>query len=112
MHKIFIGISAAALTAGLGMTTVLAKGNTEERPVPAVSFVDAEGDGVCDNAGNGQCCGKGQNYVDADGDGVCDNAGNRQCRGNGQNYVDANNDGICDNAGSGTGACRRAGWNK
>jgi hypothetical protein len=32
-------------------------------------FVDADGDGVCDN-----CTGTG--FVDADGDGVCDNAGN------------------------------------
>jgi hypothetical protein len=37
-------------------------------------WVDADGDGVCDNAGTGN--GKQTNFVDADGDGVCDNAGN------------------------------------
>ena len=42
-------------------------------------FVDANGDGVCDNRGAG-----GGNYVDANGDGVCDNRGTG-CG----NYVDA-----------------------
>jgi hypothetical protein len=42
------------------------------------NFVDADGDGVCDN--NATCTGTGKgrrvNFVDADGDGVCDNIGN------------------------------------
>ena len=45
------------------------------------NFVDADGDGVCDNWGSGNQrlrtpgCGLGQGagFVDADGDGVCDN---------------------------------------
>ena len=38
--------------------------------------MDADGDGVCDNAGTGcGMYGAGRGYVDADGDGVCDNAG-------------------------------------
>lgn len=41
--------------------------------------------------------GKGYRYADTDGDGVCDNAGN----GNGYRYADADGDGICDNAGNG-----------
>lgn len=49
--------------------------------------------------GTGQCAG---NYVDADGDGVCDNAGTGQ----GPGYVDADGDGVCDNAGTGRGAGR------
>ena len=56
-------------------------------------FVDANGDGVCDNRGTG--CG---NYVDANGDGICDNRG-AGCG----NYVDANGDGVCDNVGAGGG---------
>ena len=47
-------------------------------------FVDANGDGVCDNRGTG--CG---DYVDANGDGVCDNHGTG-CG----NYVDAKRDGF------------------
>jgi rubredoxin len=45
-------------------------------------YVDADGDGICDNCGT--------NFVDADGDGVCDNC-------TGTNYVDADGDGVCDN---------------
>ena len=53
-------------------------------------FVDADGDGACDNEGqrvegrmgwanNGEGCdGECENFVDADGDGVCDNEGDGQ----------------------------------
>jgi len=59
------------------------------------SFVDADGDGICDNyAING--CGMGVGYVDADGDGICDNYQTYGC-GMGLGYVDADGDGICDN---------------
>lgn len=43
------------------------------------NFVDADGDGVCDNWGSGNQrlrtpgCGLGQGFIDADNDGVCDN---------------------------------------
>ncbi len=72
-------------------------------------YVDADGDGVCDNyAGRG---GNGAGYVDADGDGVCDNygtgvgngVGNGNGAGNGGGYVDADGDGVCDNYGTGNG---------
>lgn len=46
------------------------------RPVAGRNYVDADGDGVCDNYGNyGNGCGRrsGCGYVDADGDGICDN---------------------------------------
>lgn len=52
-----------------------------------------QGDGTCD----------GTNYVDADGDGVCDNMGSGTNDGSGTNYVDADGDGVCDNMKSGTG---------
>ena len=59
-------------------------------------YVDANGDGICDNYGTG--CGG--HYVDSNGDGICDNYGT----GCGSNYVDANGDGICDNHGTGCGS--------
>ncbi|WP_129631054.1 hypothetical protein [Candidatus Oscillochloris fontis] len=48
---------------------------------------------------DGTC--SGDNFVDADGDGVCDNTGSGT--GTGTNYTDADGDGVCDNMGSGTG---------
>lgn len=51
-------------------------------------------------AGTANACGQGWNYVDADGDGVCDNLGTGTC-GQGRNYVDADGDGVCDNLGTG-----------
>jgi len=52
-----------------------------------------------------------RNYVDADGDGICDNRTRLggQGRGNGLNFVDENNDGICDNFASGGRRCRGCG---
>ena len=42
-------------------------------------YVDADGDGVCDNYASGQGAGRGAascpGYVDADADGACDNDG-------------------------------------
>ena len=60
----------------------------------------------------------GWNFVDADGDGVCDNwgSGNQRLRtpgcglGQGQGFIDADNDGVCDNwNGQGTGVQRGQG---
>lgn len=116
MYKLMIGITAAAMTAGLGMTTVLAQNSTQtsESKTAVVNYVDDNNDGICDNAGYGQRAGQGQNFVDEDGDGVCDNAGTRHCAG--RSFTDANGDGICDNAGSRQGNhCgqgRRAGQNQ
>lgn len=62
-------------------------------------FVDADGDGICDNhpKGCGQCQGRG-GFVDADGDGVCDNHPKGRGQGQGRGgFVDADGDGICDN---------------
>lgn len=49
------------------------------------NYVDADGDGVCDNRGSwgGAGCG---GYVDADGDGICDNCGSSSCWGGGNRY--------------------------
>lgn len=71
----------ATITAlSLGITTAVAAGSNA-----GCHYIDADGNGVCDYAGN--AC----SYVDADGDGICDYAGNA-C-----SYVDADGDGVCDN---------------
>ncbi len=60
--------------------------------------------------------GQGACYVDADGDGVCDNYGSGAgctqsggCGGQGACYVDADGDGVCDNCGSGAGCAQSGG---
>lgn len=61
--KKMIAIGAVLLVLALGGVTALAAGT---------GYVDADGDGVCDNRPSG-AGGNGAGYVDADGDGVCDN---------------------------------------
>ena len=98
MKKIFFGVLLTAIALSAGTESVVVAG-----PGAGRNYVDADGDGVCDNTGAEKC---GQNYVDADGDGVCDNSGtNEEC---GQNYVDADGDGVCDNySGTKVRGCRR-----
>ncbi|NLH63360.1 MAG: hypothetical protein GX478_04095 [Erysipelotrichaceae bacterium] len=108
MNKIMIGITTAVLTAGLGMTTVLAENN---QTTARTAFVDENGDGICDNAGADHCRGNGQGYIDANNDGICDNAGDRQ------NCIDANGDGVYGNGDARqcmtSGTCRRGNnWNQ
>ena len=59
MKRVFTGILTAALAVLL---------------CAATAFVDADGDGICDNCGarHGHWAGCGGGFVDADGDGVCD----------------------------------------
>lgn len=47
----------------------------------------------------------GRNYIDANNDGVCDNA-KKDCT---RNFVDADNDGVCDNYADGQGREKRHG---
>jgi len=72
-----------------------------ERP----SFVDEDGDGICDNY-IGEYGGRGMGvagvtFVDEDGDGICDNYdgeyGGRGMGGTGDDFVDEDGDGVCDN---------------
>ncbi len=86
----------------------------EEAPAAPVeettgpSFVDADGDGVCDNSakdGKAMNRGRGKRFVDEDGDGVCDSfTGKAQTSGKGmgqgRGFVDADGDGVCDNMGT------------
>ena len=49
--------------------------------VPATGFVDADGDGVCDNCGNAQGTNPdAPNYIDENKDGVCDHFGTDEQR--------------------------------
>ncbi len=57
------------------------------------TFVDADGDGVCDNMGTDQGQQGQARGSHGDGDGVCTD----------ENFVDADGDGVCDNMGTGTG---------
>lgn len=70
MKKALLGILAAVAALSVVTTAAFAAG-----PGGGRCFVDADGDGICDNAGT-RCV-----YADADGDGVCDNAAS--CRGSG-----------------------------
>ncbi len=67
-------------------------------------FIDADGDGVCDNAGNcpNKGSGLGKGFVDADGDGACDNAGNCPMKGRGCGGA-----GGCQMRGGARGGCPR-----
>lgn len=100
MKKVLAGILSTALALSLGATAAFAAG-----PGCGRYFADADGDGICDNAGS-QCA-----YVDADGDGVCDVCGAAHTRpGVGRYFVDVDGDGVCDNYQSGQGrGCGRGG---
>ena len=67
MKKIFAGILVIGLALSVSGTAAFAAA-----PRCGRYFVDADGDGICDNYTSGQSrCGR--YFVDADGDGVCDN---------------------------------------
>ena len=68
MKKILMGTAVTALVLTVGLTTAFAAGGRY--------YVDANGDGVCDNRGS-YC-----RFMDADGDGVCDYQGTN-CRSGG-----------------------------
>ena len=111
-----IGMAAAVVAVGACLTTAvpavaasdaagqtLAQATTVSYDAACPGFVDADGDGLCDNCearatrGHHGCTA----YVDENKDGVCDtctNAGSWRtvCGG----YVDANSDGVCDACGA------------
>lgn len=117
MKRIFLGVLTSAVVLSLGATSAFAACHAVRRGPISVdsaicSFVDLDGDGICDNCGipcqcGALCAENGWNYVDADGDGICDHhadglgwgcrGGNAPRGGCGRNYVDADGDGICDN---------------
>lgn len=93
MRKVFLGALAAVIVLSADAGTTFAAGAGSGR-----YFVDADRDGVCDNAGS-MCT-----YVDADGDGVCDVCVTNYAgclNGDGTAFVDADGDGVCDNYAAG-----------
>lgn len=113
MRKMMAGMAVMAVAFIMSSATALAvevaelpNSNSVEADISAAcaycgvscSFVDADGDGICDNYA-AQLCGTGAGFVDADGDGICDNYGTYGC-GMGAGYVDADGDGVCDNYGT------------
>ncbi len=77
MKKTLLGILIGLVILAVGVTTAFAAGpggrhhGTGATGTGVCRYVDANGDGICDNRGTG--CGQGGGYADADGDGVCDN---------------------------------------
>ena len=53
MKKLVIGLSALALVLSIGTASVFAAGNGTAHDLRTASFVDADGDGVCDNCAGG-----------------------------------------------------------
>jgi hypothetical protein len=114
MKRFALLLALFSLTLALMVGVSVTADDTPQTPVQRRAFVDADGDGVCDNyatrPGSGTGNGRGRQgagFVDADGDGVCDNAVSGYGRGNGQpgsNFVDADGDGVCDNIGTRRGA--------
>lgn len=88
MKKALLGVLSAAVVLPLCMAAAFAAG-----PGGGRYFADANGDGICDNAGS-VCA-----YVDADGNGICDICGAAHA----QNFVDADGDGVCDRYAAGQG---------
>ncbi len=70
-----------------------------EQDIACVGFVDADGNGMCDNRGSGAASNCG-NFVDADGDGACDNWEGEACP-NSENAVGQGKG--CGNGGCGMG---------
>ena len=77
MKKFAVGLLALTLALTLGGTALAAGYGAGWRQADRTdcpwcgagcAYVDADGDGVCDNRAGG-----GYHYVDADGDGICDN---------------------------------------
>lgn len=85
MKKVCSGVLAMVIALSLGTSAAFGAG-----PGAGCNYVDADGDGVCDNYGiNCGCTGAencGWNFVDEDGDGICDyyEAGQRGGNGRGR----------------------------
>lgn len=81
--KITMGLTATVAAISCGTAAIAARGGNAYRSgecsntveCTEVCFTDNDGDGICDNRGTGNGCGKGQGFVDEDNDGVCDNRG-------------------------------------
>ena len=102
MKRAFLGVLTSVILLSAGTATAFAADYRDGH-----YFIDADGDGICDNCGIHHWRGANQDgcsryFVDADQDGICDNCGihhwcatdGTEC---GRYFVDADGDGICDN---------------
>lgn len=62
MKKIVVSILAAVMVVSIIVTSAFAANNGAGQ-----NFVDADGNGICDNTGTGVRC----RYTDTDNDGIC-----------------------------------------
>ena len=78
MKRLILLAAAAALVLSVGTAGVFAacRGGSRTDRCAVCSYVDGNGDGICDN-----CTGCGLGYVDDNGDGVCDNRADGTCGG-------------------------------
>lgn len=93
MKRMWKVLPAALLAVGIVMSCAFASDGRGK------NFVDTDGDGVCDNAGERECPQPG--WIDTDGDGVCDNAGERECPRKGQDDGDGGLGQNCEQSGHG-----------
>ncbi len=120
MEKVLTGIVTIALTLSMGAASGFTGAYTNEvktgfsqtagsqavrYDTPACRYIDADGNGFCDNCrlahtgANTSCTG----FADTNNDGICDNCNNHHAGANTSctGYVDNNGDGICDNHAAG-----------
>jgi hypothetical protein len=78
MDRKIIGTGAAILVISLVAIMGFAFAQEPKTAITATGFVDANHDGICDNAQSGSCsyANQADGFVDANNDGVCDNAAN------------------------------------
>lgn len=82
--RTFSVIAVAFMLVSLLAVSAMAAG--QEKGAGMNSFIDADGDDVCDNFIDADGDGVNDNFLDADGDSVCDN------------FIDEDGDGINDNS--------------
>ncbi|MFZ3383593.1 MAG: hypothetical protein WA144_06675 [Candidatus Methanoperedens sp.] len=105
--SIYYGLSVLLILAVIGIVSAAENDSTAVKTYagpayPGPGFVDADGDGICDN------------MIDENGDGINDQRGYRGAghMGKGAGFVDSDGDGICDHLTDDGMKYRRGGRNK
>jgi len=76
MDRKIIGIGIGAVLV-IGLIAIMGFAFAlDSKTIPATGFIDADNNGVCDNAGSCQYANQAGGFVVADNNGVCDNATN------------------------------------
>ncbi|GMV95310.1 MAG: hypothetical protein AMXMBFR82_50880 [Candidatus Hydrogenedentota bacterium] len=94
---------AAVLALAMAAGPVMAQQGTPSGK--GVNYVDADGDGVCDNYGTSACNGCQGGKGQGKGQGVCDGTGKGQGKGKGQGVCDGSGKGQGKGQGKGKGTC-------